>query len=402
MYLVHRHSTYNFRLTSIDLSMLSLATAHAISDTYHNTFESATFLRIYGEWLVPYLAGRLAVQELNDVKRIAAIFTGVTVIVATSAIFEAVSGVNWWDGLAGPPPEEHLQKTFVRWNLSRPHASTMHPMYLGQLLVLLLPWCVIFTSYAHRTSAILVGVSSVLICVTGVCFSTSRAAILGLPVGVLAFLIASRGQIQKYAICFGITAALAIFYNREELLTALHRWSGEAIYTKSKNTIISGTMTRVNLFKAYAPAIEKAGLLGFGTHATAKFPPMIPRAAHDPSLDHNTRFIDNSYLLLYLRFGLFGLLSFIAAVLASVWTLYAASSQQGALFSVDAIIVRSILSGLAAVIFGMSTVWCPPDYGFLLLWTMGIASGLHLGPLNSPSGMIKPGILALGQPTPSV
>ncbi|MFK7738447.1 MAG: hypothetical protein AB8B50_20650, partial [Pirellulaceae bacterium] len=94
--------------------------------------------------------------------------------------------------------------------------------------------------------------------------------------------------------------------------------------------------------------------------------------------------IDNTYILLTLRFGYLGAGFFALAILLSLWQFFFIANRYRGRS------IGSLAGCLGATLFAASvvlaTVWMPPDIGFPFVWTLGASSGLmgsHLkGRLN--------------------
>jgi hypothetical protein len=65
-YCGHRQATFRVRLVAGDWALLSLVTVHLVSDNWNEGLSIFHLVRAYGEWILPYLAGRQAVQCLAD------------------------------------------------------------------------------------------------------------------------------------------------------------------------------------------------------------------------------------------------------------------------------------------------------------------------------------------------
>ena len=137
----------------------------------------------------------------------------------------------------------------------------------------------------------------------------------------------------------------------------------------------SSAKSRLLIFSAYGDALRHAGLTGYGSKKTTGFPPNIPYLQNTRHTVDRLRNVDNAYVLFTLRFGYLGMFGFVLLLLAAITTA-AKLSRNTELKNLFAAICGS-LAGLAAVLL---SVWFCYDFGFAVLWTMGILSGKTILP----------------------
>ncbi len=124
------------------------------------------------------------------------------------------------------------------------------------------------------------------------------------------------------------------------------------------------------LLDVYKIALRRAGLLGFGTEAVSGFPVRLPVGPQEVETLHTLRMIDNTYVLLTLRFGYLGVLCWSLAAVLAIYQLYYLNKQ---LLNENVGRLASCLAaGLLAILPVMFTVWMPQDYGFTLLCGVGV------------------------------
>ncbi len=85
-------ATFPWRLVPCDYAILSLFGTHLLSDFLHNGLQWTIPAVAYCEWIIPYLAGRLAFQAQDDVKWAWPVLTVVAIILGGVAIIEAWLG----------------------------------------------------------------------------------------------------------------------------------------------------------------------------------------------------------------------------------------------------------------------------------------------------------------------
>jgi len=180
-----------------------------------------------------------------------------------------------------------------------------------------------------------------------------------------------------------IMGTLAV-WQRNLVLDALHVWSTEAAHIRKhgftkviidgKPVEYSGTMHRILMWEVYSNAMQRAGWIGFGTDRTSEFPPRIPLGPTDVQTLKRLSFVDNEYILLDLRFGLIAVICFIVAGLSVVAYFMLGALHQPA---ENSLFLASMGAMVLSVMLILLTVWLPHDFGFALIWTMGIGSGLR-------------------------
>ena len=138
---------------------------------------------------------------------------------------------------------------------------------------------------------------------------------------------------------------------------------------------INDTTHRWLIIAVYEPAMKHAGLLGFGTTLTSTFPVRVPLGDVDPKVMKWAWSIDNSYIIMQLRFGLFGLLAFLALIVSSAANGFRIAKR----FPDDVRLLSATLGGAMAAMLPLFAVeWMPQDYGFVVLVSAGVVSGLTL------------------------
>ena len=159
-------------------------------------------------------------------------------------------------------------------------------------------------------------------------------------------------------------------------LEGLHQWSGEkrgaTVKVGEDDREFTATLNRVRILEVYAPAMKKAGLLGFGTEATTGFPLNVPVGPQHVATLKKIRFIDNGFVLILLRFGWLGLLSFLAVaglLIANQVKMAMTPRAQGQFFS------AALAGATVALMLALLTVWLPKEFCQLFLWTAGATAG---------------------------
>lgn len=388
VYCLHPKSKVSFRLTWIDLAGLALIVVHLVSDWSNEGFNWFVPLRAYGEWFVPYIAGRLAIQSLDDVRQVLPVAGGVAVLLAIGGISESLLRFDVWPAVFGPPPVnappplDTLRPDVFRWGLRRASGPTMNPNFFGLLQLLLLPWTMYAAVRASRGRAAGWWAAAPFLCAVGVVSPLSRSAHAGLLILLFVQLFLMWPRTRPILLGAVIAVVVAVSLYPAASLSALRAWGEETAPRKPRVITVDGervqasdALYRVHLLFVYRTAAERAGPFGFGTEAVTGFPVNVPLGAVDNQTKRYLRFVDNAYLLLVLRFGYVGLICFtafgVAAAGTFIWMARDPAVQGQAFFAAAA-------GALTAVLLMLLTVWMPQDFGFCLLWTAGIASGLRL------------------------
>lgn len=395
MYLAHREGTIRTKLVAIDFMVFGLVAVHCLADWYHDGFSLGVFLRAYGEWLLPYFAGRLAIQSMDDVRDLIPVLVVVGCALGGLSLIEAVANVNPFEAIFGNRPVKATSRSLQRWGLKRSFGPTQHPIYLAVLQLILMPWLLYAFSLAKRQHGPAWWLGAPFLCAMGIIVTGSRAATLAIPILLYIAAILVFKQWRKPLLLGGgaIVVLGGLFF--QPILNGMQEWSGELKNTKPTILVdgevvrYTGTTNRLHLLKVYRPAMQRAGLLGFGTEAVSGFPINVPVGPQDIETLKRVRYIDNAYVLMLLRFGWLGLLGFIAvgvSVLVSQIRLASMTHRSGTqLFA-------CLAGGTAAFLLTLMTVWMPHDFGFFYLWIAGATAGrlANLRPMarvvHRPSG----------------
>ncbi len=149
-YCFHPKATWPVKLGWLDACMISLLLIHAASEVKNENWSLAVPVRIYGEWCVAYLAGRLAMQTSEDFRFMTPVAVTVGVVLAAGSIFEATTGWHPWEWLYGERKLDGIDRGATRWIGTRAWGCCAHPIYFGFLQVMFLPWLL---RAWHRTRA---------------------------------------------------------------------------------------------------------------------------------------------------------------------------------------------------------------------------------------------------------
>lgn len=378
LYCVMPGRTFPVRLVPCDLAVLALIFIHITSDALNDGLDWLVLGRAYVEWYLPYVAGRLAIQSREDVERIWKPLATVSIFLGCAAIFEALADINVFELYCGIRPTEGTPRSAARWNMQRAYGPCMHPIYFGVLQLLLLGWTGLATLRALSRRAAWPWVFSTLPCLAGIVATGSRGPIVGalFSFAALAFFLLPKSRLVMAG---GLGMLLLIgIVNREAVVEQLENWSGERrfddIQVDEETLAQSPTRNRINIFEVYKIALRRSGLTGFGTRAVSGFPINVPVGPREAETIKQTKFVDNEYILITLRFGFLGLGAFVAASILAVGQLLWVADKQAD--QLPKLFASCVAASLVGTLLALMTVWMPPDIGFGLLWTFGLASGL--------------------------
>ncbi|WP_437203116.1 O-antigen ligase family protein [Planctomicrobium sp. SH664] len=379
LFCVHPAGKLFEKLTLLDLCIGLLVITHWISDVNKGGQPFWTFLRAYGEWAVPYVAGRYAVRSPRDVQFLAAFVVGVTAVLSLWNIVEAVSGTNYFEVVWGNRPTDPFNpRNSVRWGWKRAFGSTHHAIFNGTLILLCLPWTVQLFSQVRAIWQKGLVLLTLPLTLAGLMATISRAPVIAaLAIPEIVFAISTvRRAVIAGVILLVAAAGCTLYWERidDRLLALL----GDREFPVPQTVEVDGETVpftagraRFYILKIWGPAFLHAGLLGSGTEATAKFPPNVPGIWPGAKTLKILPMVDNAYLLQGLRFGWLGTLAFVLTTIAGIvqflmWRRIPELQRFGLWMAATLIAYAMVLL----------TVWMSSDFGFVFLWTIGLSSAV--------------------------
>ena len=386
MYCVHPDALFRTSLTVNDAAVLAIFGVHIISDSLAEGFNFGIPCRAYGEWIVPYLAGRVSVRDATDLRALRSTVCVVAIVLGIWSATEAIGGFNPINSIVGQRPADNSPFYNERWGLKRAEGPTIHPIWLGMIQALLLPWTLSAANSALAGRTPRWQILALICSVFGVFFSLSRG-----PWGLVVLTLYGAAtcrlkQARKALILVGAVLLLTTFVMPDtameglQALTSQDHSNADTVTVDDEKVKLDATSYRVVLFDIYGEAMRRAGWIGFGTDRTTGFPVRVPLGTLDPKATKKVPSIDNAYILMQLRFGLLGVVSLIAILgSAAIIAIYRAlrPGEQSGVFH------ASIGSMLLSLIVVLMAEYIPRDYGFLLFWSLGTVSGF--GAFKSPT-----------------
>jgi len=375
-YVFHRDGKILSPLTLLDISVALMFVTHIVADSFATGFTIALPFSAYGEWVLPYVAGRFAVRSDKDVRFIAPWVIGVLMVLSVAAVYECVSGLNPFESILGNRPVELAGRNAQRLGFKRAFGPTTHSIYFGMLIAVLSPWLVSFwqlpRSYAIRSLAFIAGAISL----AGAVGTVSRTPILTIMASATGLLVVRFSAIRWPIFIMTVAAVTGFLLFSNKITDTVSQWSGggdrlRVIEVDGKETEFSSSRSRLVLITAYSKVLLKGGLTGYGSEAVSKFPPNIPYMQGKAETSEILA-VDNAYILIMLRFGWLGagclVLIFVTAIFSAALL---HNNNPDDLFPAAAASLLFVTST-----FSFFLVWMSYDFGFEILWTCGILSGL--------------------------
>ncbi|MCO8121615.1 O-antigen ligase family protein [Stieleria sp. TO1_6] len=357
---------------------------HVVVDVYYGSDALPTLARAYGEWGLMYAAGRYAVLHRGALAGLAPWFAGVASVIAVASIAESLTGINLWESVFHVADDRVSRPQGERYGIfHRAIGMTRHPIFLGVILMLLTAWSGIMIDSANESNRKrFFGWMTLLLVIAGVVVTGSRGPVLGLC-GALCFGLSLSSRIARWAIAIGVlVGGIGLTFNFDRVIHGLDAIGGERrakiVRINGDAELYTGTRNRMFVVQIYGPIAMAGGPLGYGTEATDRFPPNVPGLPTDPESKVRLRIVDNTYILIALRFGIVGVVLFSALLLGAIWTCVVLRRVAGTYFhpcSAGSMVV------FASVLFGVSlellTVYCDFDFLPWILFHCGVVSGLY-------------------------
>jgi hypothetical protein len=383
-YCFHPKATFSTKLSVPDYAAIGLFGATILSDCANDGWQMVSPVRAYGEWIVPYLLGRTALQSTRDVRAIGSHACAVAVLLAVWGAAEAFLGVNPANWVFGQRPADRTGFYSERWWLKRAEGPTIHPIWFGMVQALLLPWTLSAAAGAWRRGASLVWFAMPFVTVVGVFFSLSRGPLGQLVLTLLAipFYFLSRrwkGALLVVFVVVGLGLSSRAVEFMQYMASGAREQAKQMRMVDGRPMEYNETTHRILIFDVYVEAMLDAGFIGYGTERTNTFPVRVPTTTVDPKSFATAWSIDNHFIILQLRLGLLGVFCFLLLLVsAGVIALRRAVD-----FPPD-VALFSIASGCTLLVLPVVLLveWMPHDFGFLVLALAGSASGLRPSPAD--------------------
>ncbi len=363
-------------LTLLDVLVIGMVVLHMVSDMYYGASAIGVWCQAYGEWGIPYAAGRYAMRTNRSLIPLAWCVSGVVLLLGMGGLLEMFTGSNPWEMVFGNRPIQGFSRDAARFGFKRAFGTTLHPIFFGLLVLALIPWPTSLIAWM-RQGAGRSGALGIFLCGLGGVFSSlSRGPLLVIPL-----FLAAVGAIWKRWVRIAILAIGVLFVGWIvadingvmrvfEILANEDR--SESDFTLDGEVLPKNSVAqRYVQWKVWWPALAESGYIGYGTKATTGFPPDVPYKLADEKARKQFKYVDNAYILIGLRFGWTGVVLFSLLFLAAMLTGFRLSWDRS---------VGPLGAGIASMAFAMLaalwTVWFSYDMGFEVLWSFGVLGGL--------------------------
>lgn len=360
----------------LDVIVAGLVILQICSDTYHGqSVVQAGFLG-YGEWALPYVAGRFALRDPRNIEPLAYVLSGIVIVLGVGSVLESCLKINPWELIFGERPLDGVPRDGSRFGLKRAYGTTLHPIFFGLLILVLIPWTLALQKWAQNATQRGLGVAGTIIGSLGVLGSVSRAPALGLVILYTVFgLIWWKSTRWVLVIFLALGIGWASF-DFNGMTTVFEQLGGEKRHKTNlaldgERVELSSAAHRIVMWQVYWPAMKEAGVLGYGSQATSDLPPKVPYLPKDEHTRQKLRFVDNAYLMFGLRFGWTGMVLYSLLLVGAAWTGFRLLEDRSV-----GVIAAGMVAMTVALALNMITVWFSYDMGFEALWSFGVLAGL--------------------------
>lgn len=385
-YCVHSGRQIFSHLNIVDYLLGFTMVWHISVDTYFGGSALSVAAVAYGQWMLPYAVGRYAFLEPKSLQKTGPVFVVVCGMIGLGAVLEAVSGYNVWSQWICGVDDEVDLPVYTRFGLTRAHGPFRHPIFLGVILISMIPFAIEWmTRWGLPMAQRIIASICLLAVVAGILATVSRGPILCLPL-IAAVVMTWRYRMFRWTLGgLSLVAVLFIAFSSGEVLKWLelgtnpNQGSRVVVLEESDEAVIyNGTRNRFLAPRIYGPIFLRGGLLGYGSEASAGFPPHnLPGIPTDPELLKRVSIIDNSYLNIGLAFGYVGLMVFIGMLIFAFFLDLSQVRTAGTFFAPTAeIYFVTRAATLIAVMVQIALVYWDYDHAFWVMAFVGATAGL--------------------------
>lgn len=383
-YAVHPRGNIISPLTLLDFCVGFIVCSQIVSDVSVDGFSIGLPFAAYGEWALPYVAGRYAIRDRKDLRWIAKWVAGVLLVLCVMSLIESIARVNLFETVFGERSEELAGRRASRLGLDRAFGTCMHPIYFGMAIASLTPWWIWYVQNTESKTSRSLGWCLLIVSLLGLLATVSRTPILTF-LGMLGLLLLVRVHFLRIPAI--VVAAVVLFlFTRSpgEFADTIARYTGGGdrnllIEVEGQARISSGVRGRILIWSAYWKAMRHAGVTGYGSAATSKFPPEIPYLEGRAETGNDMKFVDNGYIVTVLRLGWLGAVLLVVMLLTGIFSavsLYLDRPDQMFFAAVAGFLFLYML-------FSLMLVSNNYDFFLIVLWLLGIVGGLCSRRLSS-------------------
>lgn len=350
-----------------DFLLFMLMASFLATDIATRTAMPFGVLNTWGQWVLPYVLGRLLIRQASDIKHFMTPVNLALIAWSFLSFIEGMTHVNLWQKIAGIEMDYDI--TEVRFGMKRAHGSQAHPISWG--LTFAMMFCLMLE--ASRLAGRGEGPSwwrwVPWLMIPGLISTGSRGVQMSALIIVLVNVYYLYPQLRALMIVGSISACLGFFVFRDEVVHLLTSSvedvnNTEYLIIRGERHVYTGTKHRDLLNLVYYDAINDAGLFGFGNPLQDLPQEEIP--------DARFKSIDNHYLHIYLHNGWLGLSVFAVFIVFVVGNvLYVILHSES-----EASLAYLLLGMLIAMLIIFRTVWMDMNYGWFFMLFCGLTATL--------------------------
>lgn len=392
VYCTHSWREIFRHLGLLDYLIGAITIWHIVVDTYHGEQPLPVAAQAYGQWMLPYAAGRYAFLHRSTLLKLGPVFAIAGAIISLLCVAEACSGTNIWETAFAPRDELVTFKGQLRYGVAyRACGPTRHAIFLSNVLLTLIPFAILLTQREiawypklgkwNRLAGCVI--SAILI--AGIVSSLSRGPLLTLCVGGCLSLAWLYRPAAWTLLGIGLIAVILIGANWNDFIHLIesdetdHKRASVLVVDNEDEAIIyTGTRNRLVNLQVYIPIFLNGGPLGYGTTASTGFPPKdLPGLPTDLEVRNRLGIVDNAFLNNGLRFGWIGLALFTGLFVTASLTAFRLSRRASTyFFPVDQRYFVAAATLSLAFLLEIATVFWSYDYATWVLLGFGTIAGL--------------------------
>jgi len=373
---LHPQTTWRIRFLWADWLVAGLVVAQCVSEDLTNPATTLpVFIDIGLQWLVPYVAGRLAWRSFDDVPSLLGPMAVACVVVSVWAAVESIVRFNPVGSLFGHAGSLQGMGD-LRWGLRRAEGPVTHPIFFGLQMVLMLPFALAAARRAKTGAGPEWWRYVPWITAGGVLFTMSRGPQMGVACVLLTMIAVMQPHRRALVLIPTVAGLVFVASAGSWVIDFLHRWSGESprmtVLIRGEPYAYTGTTHRLLQLRVYEEAVAHAGWFGYGSIGLRAGETKIPYI--EDHLRQMFNSIDNHYLQFVLQNGFVGLTLFVLSCLTGVG--YAARAAAAAA-NPSPQLSAAAAGALLALTLLLASVWLASDFRLVLLAALGLASGMQ-------------------------
>lgn len=375
-YAIHPRGKIISPLTLLDFCVGFMVCSQIVSDITVDGLSVGLPFAAYGEWALPYVAGRYAMRDRKDLRWIANWVAGVLLVLCVMSLIESLARVNLFETVFGERPVELAGRKASRLGFKRAFGTCMHPIYFGMAIAALTPWWIWHAQNTESKTSRTLGWCLLVVSFLGLLATVSRTPILTF-LGMLGLLLLVRLRFLRVPAI--VTAAVVLFLfarSPGEFADTIARYTGggdrqKLIEVEGEAKVVSGVRGRILIWSAYWKAMRHAGVTGYGSAATSKFPPEIPYLEGRAETNNDMKLVDNGYIITVLRLGWLGAVFLVVMLLTGIF-----SAVSLFLDRPDQMFFAAVAAFLFLyMVFSLMLVSNNYDFFLIVLWLLGVLGG---------------------------